>query len=173
MKLFVTNFIRLQSFPGLGGICAAKGSRVVMNHLPFSDIATVTLLKTVDSILNGYEEVGRNVNRLVFGFDKGVVLIAVRDVRRMIAWADGARADLDQIMLAMEGFLESHPQFEVQRPMMKKDLADPGMPPGSTIDQWGRRVVSLRGMTEKALDKDDDRPLPPPPDWRKSDSDAE
>ena len=140
MKQFVTDFIRLQSVPGLGGICAAKGAKVVMNHLPYSDIATAALLRTVDSILDGYRDVGRDVNRLVFGFDRGVVLIAARDTRRMVAWADGARADLDKVMLAMEGFLESHPEFKVQRPMMKKDLADPGMPPGSTIDQWGRRV---------------------------------
>ena len=166
MKLFGTNFIRLQSMPGLGGICAAKGAQVVMNHLPFSDSATIALLKSVDGILKGYHEVGRDVSRLVFGFDKGVVLVAARDVRRMIAWADGANADLDKVMLTMEGFLESHLEFDVQRPVMKKELADPAMPPGSTIDQWGRRVVSLRGMKQES-DKKEQRLLPPAPDWRK------
>ena len=167
MNAFESNFVRLQCLEWLQGICAARGAQIVSNHLPISDKQTVELLEVIEEMMAGYEGVERDVGRLVFGYDRGILLIACRGERRMVALAN-ENADIERIMRGMEGFLESHLKFQVKRPKrMKRPREDPERPPLSTKDEWGRRTISLQGLRAVVDESSGNRgrmlPLPPLP----------
>ena len=89
------------------GVCLARGADVLVNRFPFSDGRLLKLCVEVEQILEEFAERGRSVERMVFGFDGGhLVIQLVDDVRLLIMHLIPDEADF--VAKAGRAFLADH-----------------------------------------------------------------
>jgi hypothetical protein len=98
---------RLSDVGTVRGVCMGRGGKVLINRFPFSDWRLLNLCGEVELVLDNFSKRGRSVERMVFGFDGGhLVLLVDGDVRLMIMHLIPDEADF--VAKAGQAFLKDH-----------------------------------------------------------------